>query len=311
MSSRNATFSSRIAYQDLRAAVEWLEKAFGFKTTMLATDRDEKVVYAEMTFGNGEIQIGGEWENVKPPGAVKGANTQTLSVRLDGGLDEHCERVRAAGGRIVQEPAEQFHGDRTYRVIDPQGHAWSFYQELRDVTPEEMEAALPGMKIWTPGISGKVNTTADPESILRSAQSVLLVDWPSTKVPRALLEAGLTVFGYSPRHYSKAELIPDPSMAGDAKSVFPLENENEKGYLAFRRLASPPARVNIVSVYRPAGELPGIIETQALPLGATTIWLQRPLESDEERRLVQKYGLLLVESCDIAQAAHVLRRHKS
>jgi uncharacterized glyoxalase superfamily protein PhnB len=311
MSSRKATFSSRIAYQDLRAAVEWLEKAFGFKTMMLATDRDGRTVYAEMSFGNGEIQIGGEWENVKPPGAIGGANTQTLSVRLEGGLDEHCERARAAGGLIVQEPVDQFHGDRTYRVIDPQGHAWSFYRELRDVTAEEMEAALPGMKIWTPEIAGKANTTPDPESILRSAQSVLLVDWPSTKVPRALLEAGLKVFGYAPRHYSKAELVSDPSMAGDANSVFPPENKDDQGYLVFRRLASPPAKVNIVSVYRPAGELPGIIETQALPLGATAIWLQRPVESAEERPMVEKQGLMFVHNCDITETARALRRHKS
>jgi uncharacterized glyoxalase superfamily protein PhnB len=155
MSSQQSTFSSRIAYQDLRAAVEWLEEAFGFKTTMLATGADGKVVYAEMNFGNGEIQIGSEWENVKAPASLGGANTQTLSVRLEGDLDEHCERARATGGSIVQEPADQFHGDRTYRVRDPQGHVWSFYQKLRDVTPEEMEAAIPGMRIWTPEMAGK------------------------------------------------------------------------------------------------------------------------------------------------------------
>jgi uncharacterized glyoxalase superfamily protein PhnB len=307
MSSRKPTFSSRIAYEDLGAAVAWLERAFGFKTMVLATDRNGKVVYAEMSFGDGEIQIGGEWENVKPPGAIGGANTQTLSVRLERGLGKHCERARAAGGRIVQEPADQFHGDRTYRVIDPQGHAWSFYQKLRDVTAQEMEAAVPGMKIWTPGMARKARNTADPQSILRSAQSVLLVDWPSTKVPRALLEAGLTVFGYAPRHYSKAELVSDPSTVGDAKSVFPPENENDKGHLVFRGLASAPAKVNIVSVYRPTDELPGIIATQALPLGATAVWLQRPVESAEERQLVQKHGLMLVENCDIVEAARALR----
>jgi uncharacterized glyoxalase superfamily protein PhnB len=155
MSSHKPTFSSRIAYEDRRAAVKWLEKAFGFKTKMLATGADGNVVYAEMTFGNGEIQIGSEWENVKAPASVGGANTQTLSVCLEDGVDEHCARTRAAGGSIVQEPADQFHGDRTYRVMDPQGHVWSFYQKLRDVTPQEMEAAIPGMRIWTPQMAGK------------------------------------------------------------------------------------------------------------------------------------------------------------
>jgi uncharacterized glyoxalase superfamily protein PhnB len=142
------TFSSRIAYQDQRDAVEWLEKAFAFQTTMLATDSDGHVVHAEMRFGNGRIDIGGEWGDIKAPSSVGGVNTQTLCVELEDGLDAHCERARAAGGKILEEPSDQFHGDRTYRVLDPQGHIWSFSQHLREVTVKELEAALPGIKVW-------------------------------------------------------------------------------------------------------------------------------------------------------------------
>jgi uncharacterized glyoxalase superfamily protein PhnB len=147
--TQKPTFSSRIAYKDRRDAVEWLEKAFGFKTTLLATDSKGAVVYAEMSFGNGQIEIGSEWENVKAPSSVGGANTQTLCVQLESGIDAHCERARAVGGRMAQEPADQFHGDRTYRVIDPEGHTWTFSQKLREVTVKEMEAAVPGMKVRT------------------------------------------------------------------------------------------------------------------------------------------------------------------
>ena len=38
MSETLPTFASRIAYKDLRAAVEWLQKAFGFKPAF-ATDK--------------------------------------------------------------------------------------------------------------------------------------------------------------------------------------------------------------------------------------------------------------------------------
>jgi uncharacterized glyoxalase superfamily protein PhnB len=144
------TFSSRIAYADRRSAVEWLEKAFGFQTTMLATDSNGNVVHAEMSFGNGRIDIGSEWDDIKAPSSVGGANTQTICVELKSGLDAHCERARAAGGKIIDNPKDQFHGDRTYRVVDPQGHIWSFSQRLREVSDEEMEAAVPKMKVWKP-----------------------------------------------------------------------------------------------------------------------------------------------------------------
>ena len=142
------SLSSRVAYKNLRSAVTWLEKALGFTTTTLATGADGEVVYAEMAFGNGVIQIGGEWENIKAPSSLAGANTQTVTVHIDHGIDEHCERARGAGGKILQEPTDQFHGDRTYRVMDPEGHVWAISQKLREVTVEEMEAAIPGMKIW-------------------------------------------------------------------------------------------------------------------------------------------------------------------
>ena len=116
---------------------------------MLATGNDSNAMYAGMKFENGYITIGGEWENVKAPSSIGGADTQNIHVHLEG-VDEHCERARAAGAMIVQEPEDQFHGERTYRAIDPQGHMWIFGQTLRVLTNEELEAAVPGKKISTP-----------------------------------------------------------------------------------------------------------------------------------------------------------------
>ena len=141
------TLCSRVAYKNLRGAVDWLEKALGFDITTLATDAEGKVVHAELAFGNGVIEIGSEWENIKAPGSLGGANTQTITVHVEGGVDQHCERARAAGGTIIQEPTDQFHGDRTCRIMDREGHVWSLSEKLREVTVEEMEAAIPGMKV--------------------------------------------------------------------------------------------------------------------------------------------------------------------
>ena len=59
-----------------------------------------------MKFGNGYITIGGEWVSVKAPGSIGGANTQNIHVHLEEGVDEHCERARAARATIVQEPED-------------------------------------------------------------------------------------------------------------------------------------------------------------------------------------------------------------
>jgi uncharacterized glyoxalase superfamily protein PhnB len=53
-------------------------------------------------------------------------------------VDDHFQRARAAGATVIQEPKEEFWGDRFYSVEDPEGHQWVFAQHVREVSPEEM-----------------------------------------------------------------------------------------------------------------------------------------------------------------------------
>ncbi|MBL7499685.1 VOC family protein [Frankia sp. CNm7] len=139
-------FTSSVIYKDPKAALAWLEGAFGFEITMAIDgppDAPEMCHYEMSCAGRGRIMVGAEWaEWVRVPAAVGGGNTQTVHVQLPGGLDEHCERARGAGAVIEAEPADQFYGDRTYRAIDPEGHHWTFSARVRDVTRAEAEAAL-------------------------------------------------------------------------------------------------------------------------------------------------------------------------
>ncbi len=144
---KRPAFGPSIYYKDPRAALDWLEKAFGFETTMVIEDDGGNVVHSEMKFGDGYIMIGGEWADwVKSPGSAGGINTQNVHVQLEDGIDAHCERARAAGAKIQQEPEEQFYGDRTYRAVDAEGHVWNFGQNVRQVSREDAEK-VSGLKI--------------------------------------------------------------------------------------------------------------------------------------------------------------------
>jgi uncharacterized glyoxalase superfamily protein PhnB len=144
---RRPTFGSAIFYKDPFAALDWLEKAFGFERSMVITGQDGKLAHSEMKFGDGYIMVGSEWADfVASASSIGSKNTQMLHVHLNSGLDAHCERARAAGAVILMEPADQFYGDRTYMARDPEGHAWSFAQTVRYVTREEAEKAS-GLKI--------------------------------------------------------------------------------------------------------------------------------------------------------------------
>jgi uncharacterized glyoxalase superfamily protein PhnB len=135
-------FIPSLAYKDNRAALKWLQMAFGFEPSEILTDSEGNIVHAEMTHGEGVIMIGTEWADwTRSPLTLGGMNTQRVHVRLQSGIEEHYARARKAGAKIVMEPADQFYGDRTYVCTDPEGHYWTFAQPYRNVTREEMEQA--------------------------------------------------------------------------------------------------------------------------------------------------------------------------
>ncbi len=151
----SATFTPTVFYRDPIAALRWLERVFGFEITALITDPQGRLAHSQLTFGGASLSVGGEWEGeivgparMRSPASVEGINTQFVRIHMDEGLDEHCERARAAGARILDEPKDQFYGSRTYRAMDPEGHVWNFDQEVRVVSGEEMERVT-GLKIHT------------------------------------------------------------------------------------------------------------------------------------------------------------------
>ena len=138
---------SAVVYRDPKAALKFLEAAFGFELFMLLEDAEGNLAHSEMRLGDSVIMVGYEWsDEYKSPASIGGKNTQTIHIHLDADIDAHCERARAAGAEIIMEPADQFYGDRTYRCRDPEGHIWTVSQTVREVSREEAEAAS-GLKI--------------------------------------------------------------------------------------------------------------------------------------------------------------------
>lgn len=142
-----AYLRSALFYRDPRAALTWLEAAFGFELFMLLETADGEVAHSELRYGEGVIMVGSEWSaDHQSPASMGGRNTQTIDIHIDTDIDAHFEQARKAGAVIIAEPESQFYGDRTYRCKDPEGHIWTISQTLRVVSREEAEAAT-GLKI--------------------------------------------------------------------------------------------------------------------------------------------------------------------
>lgn len=128
--------SSALFYEDALAAIDFLERAFGFERRIVVPGPDGKVAHSELVYGDAVIMVSSvasEW--VASPRQLGDRNTQALFLYVDD-ADAHCARARAAGANVTREPSDQDHGpeywaDRGYQVVDPEGHRWWFAHRVR------------------------------------------------------------------------------------------------------------------------------------------------------------------------------------
>lgn len=125
-----ATVIPVLTYLDVRAAVAWLEAAFGFAERVRIGEGHR----AQLAFGDGAVIVADVSNERVPPRA--GEITHSVMVRVDD-ADAHCERARRNGARITMEPTDFQYGERQYSAEDPAGHRWTFSQTLADVAPEQ------------------------------------------------------------------------------------------------------------------------------------------------------------------------------
>ena len=129
-------------YADPKPVIEFLINAFGFEQGLLLDMPDGSVGHCELQMNGETLMLSSEFPEggLSSPKSLGGVHA-TVLVYVDD-VDAHFEHAKAAGAQIVEEPTDQFYGDRTYRALDPEGVGWEFHQHVRDVTPEEMMAAM-------------------------------------------------------------------------------------------------------------------------------------------------------------------------
>ena len=114
-----------LRYRDAHAAINFLERAFGFERKAVHEGDDGVVEHAELSFRGGIIMLGSvresEWSQHAPP-----PGTGAVYVVVKDDIDAHHDRAKAAGAEIVYGLTNQDYGSRDYSARDPEGNLWSF-----------------------------------------------------------------------------------------------------------------------------------------------------------------------------------------
>ncbi|TMF51587.1 MAG: CoA-binding protein [Chloroflexi bacterium] len=82
------------------------------------------------------------------------------------------------------------------------------------------------------------------------------------------------------------------------------------GERVYRSLLEVPDKIDLVDVFRPAGDAPEIAR-QAVAVGAKALWLQEDIRSAEARRIAESAGLEYVEDECTAVIASLYRMRKT
>ena len=125
------TVTPVLIYPDVRAAVAWLESAFGFEERVRVGDAHR----AQLRVGaDGAVIVADVRRDQVAPSA--GIVSQIIKVRVPD-VDTAFARARDFGARVVDEPTTHEYGERSCMVEDLGGHRWELTQTVRDVEPEE------------------------------------------------------------------------------------------------------------------------------------------------------------------------------
>jgi uncharacterized glyoxalase superfamily protein PhnB len=139
MSQRITPF---IGYEDAAGAIEWLERAFGFRENREARYEDNgTITHAELELEGATIYLSTPAGYASPRTLRAESETARRAydnpwvidghfVQVDD-VDAHYERARAAEATILHEPEEPGYGFRVYTAEDAEGHRWMFGQPLQ------------------------------------------------------------------------------------------------------------------------------------------------------------------------------------
>jgi uncharacterized glyoxalase superfamily protein PhnB len=119
-------------YEDVARAARFMQDAFGFTLVFTSPDPKGGLAHAQLAHGSGIIMVGHAGEGglgmVKSASALPALHAGVYVFVDD--VDAHCARARAAGAKVLLEPADQPWGDRMYCGADHEGQFWMFAKRL-------------------------------------------------------------------------------------------------------------------------------------------------------------------------------------
>jgi PhnB protein len=135
------TVTPQLTLDNAAQAIDWYKKALGAEELSRAEGPDGKIMHAEIRVGDSRIMLNDPMMGGKGPKAL-GGSPASLWIYVED-CDALFNRAVAAGAQVVPggmgQIQDQFWGDRSGTVTDPQGYTWTIATRKEDLSPQEMK----------------------------------------------------------------------------------------------------------------------------------------------------------------------------
>jgi PhnB protein len=132
--------------QGAKAAIERYKAAFGAETRMMMEmPGTDMVMHGELLIGNSMMFISDPAPGTDRQPPVEGELSSNAFYHYVDDVDTAYARAIEAGMTGVSAPEDMFWGDRTAVLNDGFGYNWTLACHTREVSEEEMAAAMKNM----------------------------------------------------------------------------------------------------------------------------------------------------------------------
>jgi uncharacterized glyoxalase superfamily protein PhnB len=124
-------------YPDVGAAVAWLTTALPFTERLRIGDHR-----CQLSHGDGAIVVATPGFHADAaPSTLQSPAGHSVMLRV-AGVDRLFERAKAAGARVLAEPADHMYGERQCSFVDPWGRPWTLSETIFDSDPSDWGGEL-------------------------------------------------------------------------------------------------------------------------------------------------------------------------
>ena len=133
--------SISLTVTDVKQAMSFYQKAFGFQKRGLMNGPDGKPIHGELTLRGITLMLGPEMPGLTRSARTLGGSPISLYLLVEDADKVFAKAVRQ-GATVKMPVTDMFWGDRCGSVIDPEGYQWSVGTHIAEPTAQEMKKKM-------------------------------------------------------------------------------------------------------------------------------------------------------------------------